>query len=215
MENLQKLFANNKALVEQITQQDPDFFKRRAGKQEPHFLFIGCADSRVPIETLTGVAPGEMFVHRNIANQVVTSDLNLLSVLQYAVEVLDVKHVIVCGHYQCGGVKAAMGDQSYGLVDHWLAGIRDQVQRHQSELEGYAEEGARFNRVVELNVLRQVYNLSRTPIVQGAWKRGRRPMLHGMVYDIHDGLLKSVVLQVDGLDKVKALLEADRRGVGV
>jgi carbonic anhydrase len=215
MENLHKLFANNKALVEQITRDDPDFFTRRAAKQEPHFLFIGCADSRVPIETLTGVAPGEMFVHRNIANQVVTSDLNLLSVLQYAVEVLDVKHVIVCGHFQCGGVKAAMGEQSYGLVDHWLAGIRDQVQRHHSELEVYADEGARFNRVVELNVLRQVYNLSRTPIVQGAWKRGRRPMLHGIVYDIHDGLLKPLVMQVDGLDKVKALLEADRRGVGV
>jgi carbonic anhydrase len=215
MENLQKLFVNNKALVEQITRDDPEFFKRRAAKQEPHFLFIGCADSRVPVETLTGVAPGEMFVHRNIANQVVTSDLNLLSVLQYAVEVLDVKHVIVCGHYQCGGVKAAMGDQSYGLVDHWLAGIRDQVQRHHSELEGYADEGARFNRVVELNVLRQVYNLSRTPIVQGAWKRGPRPMLHGIVYDIHDGLLKPLVMQVDGMDKVKALLEADRRGVGV
>ena len=135
MENLQKLFANNKALVEQITRDDPEFFTRRAAKQEPHFLFIGCADSRVPIETLTGVAPGEMFVHRNIANQVVTSDLNLLSVLQYAVEVLDVKHVIVCGHFQCGGVKAAMGEANNGLVDYWLSGIRDTVRRHQTELE--------------------------------------------------------------------------------
>jgi carbonic anhydrase len=165
MENLQRLFDNNKAIVAEITKSDPEFFTRRAGKQEPHFLFIGCADSRVPIETLTGVAPGEMFVHRNIANQALAADLNLLSVLQYAVEVLDVKHVIVCGHYQCGGVKAAMGDESYGLVDHWLAGIRDQVRRHQSELDAEINEQARFDRVVELNVLRQVYNLSRTPIV--------------------------------------------------
>jgi carbonic anhydrase len=215
MENLRRLFDNNRALVEQVTRDEPDFFTRRAGKQEPHFLFIGCADSRVPLETLTGALPGEMFVHRNIANQVLTADLNVLSVLQYAVDVLDVEHVIVCGHYQCGGVKAAMGDESYGLVDHWLAGIRDQVRRHQSELESYSSESQRFNRVVELNVLRQVYNLSRTPIVQSAWKRGRRPMLHGLVYDLHDGLLKQLVLQVDGQDKVRALLEADRRGVGV
>jgi carbonic anhydrase len=168
MENLRRLFDNNRALVEQVTGDEPDFFKKRAGKQEPHLLFIGCADSRVPLETLTGALPGEMFVHRNIANQVLTADLNVLSVLQYAVDVLDVEHVIVCGHYQCGGVKAAMGDESYGLVDHWLAGIRDQVRRHQSELESYSSESQRCNRVVELNVLRQVYNLSRTPIVQSA-----------------------------------------------
>lgn len=215
MENLKRLFDNNKAIVAEITKSDPEFFTRRAGKQEPHFLFIGCADSRVPIETLTGVAPGEMFVHRNIANQALAADLNLLSVLQYAVEVLDVKHVIVCGHYQCGGVKAAMGDESYGLVDHWLAGIRDQVRRHQSELDAELNEQARFDRVVELNVLRQVYNLSRTPIVQNCWKRGRRPLLHGIVYDIRDGRLTPLVLEVDGSDKVRALLEADRRGVGV
>ena len=206
MEHLKRLFANNKAIVDQITRDDPDFFERRAGKQEPHFLFIGCSDSRVPIETLTGVAPGEMFVHRN---------MNLLSVLQYAVEVLDVEHVIVCGHYQCGGVKAAMGDVSFGLIDHWLANIRDQVRRHESDLELVTDEQVRFNRVVELNVLRQVYNLSRTPIVQNAWKRGRRPLLHGLVYDIHDGLLKSLVLEVDGQEKLRAHLEADKRGVVV
>jgi len=215
MENLRRLFENNRSIVEQVTRDDPEFFKRRAARQEPHFLFIGCADSRVPIETLTGVSPGEMFVHRNIANQALAADLNLLSVLQYAVEVLDVKHVIVCGHFQCGGVKAAMGEESYGLVDYWLAGIRDQVRRHEAELESYPTEQARFNRVVELNVLKQVHNLSRTPIVRSAWKRGGRPMLHGIVYDIHDGLLKPLVMQVDGPDKVKALLEADRRGVGV
>lgn len=214
MENLKRLFEQNRKLVADVTQNDPEFFKKRAGKQEPHFLFIGCADSRVPIETLTGVAPGEMFVHRNIANQVRSVDLNLLSVLQYAVEVLDVKHVIVCGHYECGGVKAAMGDQSYGLVDHWLAGIRDTCNRHEQELGRIGDDERRFRRVVDLNVLRQVYNLARTPIVQNAWKRGRRPMLHGMVYDIHDGFLKELVLQVDGNERVAEMLETTRRSIG-
>ena len=214
MEDLRRLFDNNRALVEQVTRDDPDFFRRKAGKQEPHFLFIGCADSRVPLETLTGVMPGEMFVHRNIANQVVPADLNLLSVLQYAVEVLDVKHVIVCGHHECGGVKAAMGDANHGLVDHWLAGIRDSIQRHRSELSFYDNDQARFDRLVELNVLRQVFNLARTPIVQNAWKRGRRPILHGVVYGLKDGLLRQLVTEVDCQDKVRLLLEADRRGVG-
>jgi len=214
LENLRRLFDNNRKFVLEATQADPDFFARRATRQEPHFLFIGCADSRVPIEMLTGVAPGEMFVHRNIANQVLPSDLNLLSVLQYAVEVLDVKHVIVCGHFGCGGVKAAMGEESYGLVDNWLSGVREVRRRHASELEAQATEEQRFNRLVELNVLRQVYQLSRTPVVQNAWRRARRPMLHGLVYDIKDGLLKELVLEVDGNDKVQALLEADRRGVG-
>ena len=206
MEHLCRLFTNNRQIVQQLTSDDPQYFERRAGRQEPHFLFIGCADSRVPIETLTGIVPGEMFVHRNIANQVMAADLNLLSVLQYAVEVLDVKHVIVCGHYQCGGVHAAMGEQSYGLVDHWLAGIRETVRRHRAELDGLTDHQARFNHVVDLNVLRQVANLARTPIVENAWRRGRRPMLHGVVYDIHDGLLKELALEVDGEDKVETLL---------
>ena len=209
MEHLRRLLDNNRALVEKVTRNEPDFFSRRAGKQEPHFLFIGCADSRVPIETLTGVAPGEMFVHRNIANQVVPTDLNLLSVLQYAVEVLDVEHVIVCGHHQCGGVKAAMGDATHGLVEVWLAGIRESIQRHDGELSGYSDEPARFDRIVELNVLRQVHNLARTAIVQKAWKRGRRPLLHGLVYDLKDGLLRELVLEVDGPDKVRALLATE------
>ncbi len=214
MENLQRLFENNKKFVVEITATDPDFFKRRAERQEPHFLFVGCADSRVPIEMLTGVAPGEMFVHRNIANQVIPADLNLLSVLQYAVEVLDVKHVIVCGHLGCGGVKAAMSDEPFGLVDHWLAGVRELARRHKDELDAMPNDDARANRLTELNVLRQVHQLSRTPIVQSAWKRGRRPLLHGLVYDIKDGLLKQLVLGVDGSDTARSLLEYDRKRVG-
>ncbi len=214
MEDLKRLFDQNRKLVADITKTDAEFFKKRAGKQEPDFLFIGCADSRVPIETLTGVTPGEMFVHRNIANQVHSVDLNLLSVLQYAIEVLDVKHVIVCGHYECGGVKAAMGDRSYGLVDHWLAGIRDTCSRHEQELQGISDTNRRFRRAVDLNVLQQVHNLARTPIVQTAWKRGRRPMLHGLVYDLHDGLLRDLALQIDGNDRVAELLEMTRRPVG-
>jgi len=214
VEDLKRILDNNRLFASEITKSDPKFFERNAGKQEPHFLFIGCADSRVPLEMLTGVLPGEMFVHRNIANQVVPSDLNLLSVLQYAVEVLDVKHVIVCGHLQCGGVAAAMQDQPYGLVDHWLSGIRETRRRHADELEGYRSEAERLERLVELNVLRQVHNLSRTPIVQEAWKRGPRPLLHGMVYRLADGLLKELVTGVDSPDAARRLLEREQKRVG-
>lgn len=214
MEDLQRILENNRVFAREIIKTDPGFFERNAKKQEPHFLFIGCADSRVPLEMLTGVLPGEMFVTRNIANQVIPADLNLLSVLQYAVEVLDVKHVIVCGHELCGGVGAAMQDHPYGLVDHWLAGVRETRRRHLEELNSYATEKERFDRLVELNVLRQVHNLSRTPIVQDAWKRGPRPMLHGMMYDLHEGLLKVLVSGVDSPEAVRMKLERDRRGVG-
>lgn len=214
MEDLNRILENNRLFASEINRNDPGFFERNAGKQEPHFLFIGCADSRVPLEMLTGVLPGEMFVHRNIANQVIPADLNLLSVLQYAVEVLDVKHVIVCGHLQCGGVAAAMQDHPYGLVDHWLSGIRETRRRHADELRGLRSEAERFERMVELNVLRQVHNLSRTPIVQEAWKRGPRPLLHGMVYGLRDGLLKVLVSEVDSPEAVGRLLERERRAVG-
>ena len=202
MDHIRRLFDNNRALVAKLTRDDPEFFSRKAAKQEPHFLFIGCADSRVPVETLTGVLPGEMFVHRNVANQVLPGDLNLLSVLQFAVEVLNVEHVIVCGHHQCGGVKAAMEETTHGLVDHWLAGIRDSLHTHQQELSLCDSEQATWDRLVELNVLRQVFNLGRNPIVQNAWRRGRRPTLHGLVYDLKDGLLRELVMGVDGPEKV-------------
>lgn len=214
MKDLQRLLENNRAFARDILTTDPGFFDRNAGKQDPHFLFIGCSDSRVPLEMLTGVLPGEMFVHRNIANQVLPADLNLLSVLQFAVEVLSVQHVIVCGHLQCGGVAAAMTDQPFGLVDHWLAGVRETRRKHAEELERCDGEAQRFERLVELNVLRQVYNLSRTPIVQEAWKRGSRPLLHGMVYGLNDGLLRELISGVDGPDAVRRMVETEGMRVG-
>jgi carbonic anhydrase len=205
MDNYFKLLEKNKHWAEDVVHQDPEFFRRRLKGQEPHFLFIGCSDSRVPANTLTGADPGDMFVHRNIANQVHPNDLNVLSVLQFAVEVLDVKHVIVCGHYECGGVKAAATETHYGLVDNWLSGIRQVRRLHQRELEALPDDGARVNRLVELSVLWQVYNLTLTPVIRQAWERGRRPLLHGLVYSLADGKLKELVRGVDGTDKAQAL----------
>lgn len=205
MENYLKLLEKNKAWAEDAVTHDPDFFRRRLQGQQPHFLFIGCSDSRVPANTLTGADPGDMFVHRNIANQVHPNDLNVLSVLQFAVEVLDVKHVIVCGHYECGGVKAASKETHYGLVDNWLSGIRQVRRLHQRELEALPDDGARVNRLVELSVLWQIYNLTLTPVIRQAWERGRRPLLHGLVYSLADGRLKELVRGVDGADKAQAL----------
>ncbi len=176
---------------------DPDFFSESAQRQEPLFLYIGCSDSRVPANSITGTKPGELFVHRNIANLVIPSDINAMSVLQYAVEVLDVKHVIVTGHYGCGGVKAAMSGRQHGLVNHWLGPIRNVL---------------RWNKE-ELNVLEQLYQLSETPIIQQAWARGRRPLLHGLVYSLKDGILHEVATGIDSQDAADHL--ADRRLSGV
>lgn len=211
---IQQIIENNHRWADELTAKDPSYFPNLAKGQSPRYLFIGCSDSRVSADLLTQTKPGEMFVHRNIANQVIPADLNLLSVLQYAVEVLDVKHVIVCGHLGCGGVNAAMTDDSFGLVDHWLAGVRETRRRHNDELMAIADHGTRANRLVELNVLRQVHQLARTPIVQEAWKRGSRPLLHGLVYDIKDGLLRELVLSIDSAEKVRAVLEAGRKGAG-
>ena len=205
MEHYFRLLERNRQWAEQAVRDDPSFFKRRVDGQSPHFLFIGCSDSRVPANTLTGASPGEMFVHRNIANQVHANDLNVLSVLQFAVEVLDVEHVIVCGHYECGGVKAAATDTSYGLVDNWLAGIRQVRRLHQRELEALPDTKARHDRLVELSVLWQVYNLTLTPVIRNAWERGRRPLLHGLVYSLADGQLKELIRGVDGPDKAQEL----------
>jgi carbonic anhydrase len=206
METFKVLMANNRQWADQMRAADPDFFSRTEAGQEPHFLMIGCSDSRVPLEKMTGALPGEMFVHRNIGNQVWSSDLNMLSVLAYAVNVLDVPHVIVCGHSNCGALKASMGPETNGVVDHWLSDIRSTIRWHKDELDAITDPKARLARLADLNVLQQVGILSRTPIIRDAWARGKRPMLHGWVYDISNGLIHSVVEQVDSEAKAEELL---------
>ncbi len=213
MQNFRRLIANNRAWAKQIKATNSDFFSEQALKQEPKFLYIGCSDSRVPANAVTGTQPGELFVHRNIANLVIPSDINCMSVLQYAVDVLQVQHVIVTGHYGCGGVKAAMTDQHFGLVDHWLGPIRNVVRWNKPELDAIADEEARANRVVELNVLEQLYHLSETPIIQKAWSGGRRLLLHGLVYDMHEGLLREMASGIDSPEAAEHL--ADMRTSGV
>jgi carbonic anhydrase len=205
MNNYFRLLENNRHWAEHVLEGDPEYFSRKLGRQTPHFLFIGCSDSRVPADVLTATDAGELFVHRNIAAQVHPNDLNLLSVLQYAVEVLDVKHVLVCGHYECGGVRAAMSDRRFGLVDHWLAGLRQVRRLHQRELDAIPDAEARANRLVELSVVQQIYHLALTPVIREAWERGPRPLLHGLVYSLADGRLKELVRGVDGVEKVEAL----------
>lgn len=192
MSGIQEILDNNKQWVKTKNQEDPEFFSRLANGQQPRYLFIGCSDSRVPASGITGTGPGEMFVHRNIANMVVHTDMNLLSVLQYAVEVLGVQDIIVCGHYGCGGVAAASANKQYGLIDNWLINIRDVVRLHHNELQGIGDETQRLRRMVELNVMEQVHNLSKTNIIQNAKRGPKPPRLHGLVYDIADGVLKDL-----------------------
>lgn len=192
MESYKKLLANNKAWASSKTGVDPDFFERLLNAQKPEFLWIGCSDSRVPANEVTGTNPGEIFVHRNIANLVVHTDLNLLSVLQYAVEVLKVKHIIVCGHYGCGGVKAAMEKKSYGLINRWLGHIKDVYQIHKEEVSALKTEDEKWKRMVELNTKAQVLNLAKISVIQKAWKYENLPHLHAWVYDLKDGMLHSI-----------------------
>lgn len=192
MDSYKRLLLNNKAWAEDTVARDPEFFHRLEKVQRPEFLWIGCSDSRVPANEITGTQPGEIFVHRNIANMVVHTDLNLLSVLQYAVEQLKVKHIIVCGHYGCGGVQAAMTHQSLGLINKWLRNIKDVYRLHQAEVDALANEQDRLDRMVELNVQEQVLDLMKTSIVQRSWKERSGPSLHGWVYRLSDGLVHSV-----------------------
>lgn len=187
-----KLLENNKIWVADMTRDDPDYFNKMSKGQSPEYLWIGCSDSRVPANEVTGTKPGELFVHRNIANMVVHNDLNLLSVLAYAVEVLKVKHIIVCGHYGCGGVEAAMSNRQYGLIDHWLRNIKEVYRIHQDELDEIDDYTQRLRRFVELNVVEQVRDLSKTPTIQNAWRKGQQLYIHGWVYDIHNGLIKDL-----------------------
>jgi carbonic anhydrase len=192
MNPYEKLLLENKAWATEQVQIDPEFFKRLQHIQTPEFLWIGCSDSRVPADKITGTQPGEIFVHRNIANMVVHTDINLLSVLEYAVVYLKVKHVIVCGHYGCGGVKAAMGNQSLGIINKWLRNIKDVYRIHEQEIKQQPDEEKRLNMLIEYNVREQVLNLAKTSIIQKAWKEENRPHLHGWVYGLHDGIIKPV-----------------------
>jgi len=192
MQAYEKLLLENRAWAKEKLLQDPKFFSRLSHLQTPEFLWIGCSDSRVPANEITNTQPGEIFVHRNIANMVVHTDLNLLSVLEYAVVQLKVKHIIVCGHYGCGGVKAAMGRHSLGIINKWLRNIKDVYRFHREEVDALPNEDDRVNRLTELNVQEQVMNLAKTSIIQKAWKEEQRPHLHGWVYGLEDGIIKPV-----------------------
>jgi carbonic anhydrase len=192
MKPYEKLLLENKAWAKEKVEDDPEYFSRLVDIQTPDFLWIGCSDSRVSTSRVTGTQPGEIFVHRNIANMVVHTDLNLLSVLEYAVVHLKVKHIIVCGHYGCGGVKAAMTSHNYGIINKWLRNIKDVYRIHEDELNNLANEEERTNRLVELNVQEQVMNLAKTSIIQKAWKYDHVPHLHGWVYGLNDGIIKPI-----------------------
>lgn len=188
---LDELFHNNRTWAERIKAEDPDFFEKLAHQQSPQFLWIGCADSRVPANEIMGLLPGEVFVHRNVANMVIHTDMNCLAVLQYAVEVLKVKHILVTGHYGCGGVKAAIEDREFGLIDNWLRHIKDVYRLYEHEFDSLPEE-KHFDTLCELNVVEQVANVCHTTIVQSAWKRGQPLSVHGFIYSVKDGLLKDL-----------------------
>ena len=193
MFSYEKLLLENKAWAAEKIQGDPQFFDRLADIQTPEFLWIGCSDSRVPANEITGTQPGEIFVHRNVANLVVNTDVNLLSVLDYAVNHLKVKHVIVCGHYGCGGVKASLSNRDFkALLNMWLRNIKDVIRLHREELDAITDENLKTDRLVELNVEEQVFNLAKTSIIQRAWKNEQRPDLHGWVYGLNNGVIKPV-----------------------
>jgi carbonic anhydrase len=205
MHSLQHLFDNNRAWAAEMLENDPQFFEKLVAQQTPEYLWIGCADSRVPANEITGLMPGEVFVHRNIANVVVHTDLNCLSVIQYAVEVLKVKHIIVCGHYGCGGVSAAMQTKEFGLIDNWLRHLKDLYQKYADELDPIEDRTQRLDRFCELNVVDQVYHVCHTTIVQGAWRRGQELEVHGWIYGIKDGMLKDLQVHVESADALQAV----------
>lgn len=210
MENFyRQLIENNQEWVASKLKEDDKYFLNHAKGQQPPLLWIGCSDSRVPANEIIGAEPGEVFVHRNIANMVIHTDMSMLSVLDYAVNALKVKHVIVCGHYGCGGVQAAMGNQSIGLIDNWIRHIKDVYRFHHKELDLIKDEKERFNRFVELNVKEQVYDLAKTSIVQHAWENGQELMIHGWVYGVHNGLVKDLNLSMKNNDNLSDVYQLD------
>ena len=202
MRVLKHLFEQNRNWAAKVKEQQPDFFLKLAKQQNPEYLWIGCADSRVPANQITDLLPGEIFVHRNIANLVVHTDLNCLSVIQYAVDVLKVKHIIVCGHYGCGGIKAAMENKENGLIDNWLLNIKDIYRYHQQKIDSLPDKAEKLNLLCELNVVEQVANVCHTTIVQNAWKNGHELAVHGWIYSIEDGILRDLDVCVTKLDEL-------------
>lgn len=198
---MKNILANNKKWVAEKLSEEPDYFNKLSQGQEPRYLFIGCSDSRVPSTAITGTGPGEMFVHRNIANMVIHTDMNLLSVLQYAVEVLKVKVIMVVGHYGCGGVAAAASNKQFGLIDNWLRNIKDVMRLHEREIMSIYDEETRLRRLVELNVIEQVHNLSKTSIIQNAMLSNNPPKLYGLVYDLKEGLLRDLKVDINSFKR--------------
>ena len=205
MKTLDLLFENNRKWASQISQANPSFFSGLAQQQSPEFLWIGCSDSRVPANEIIGLLPGELFVHRNVANLVIHTDMNCLSVLQYAVEILKIKHIIVCGHYGCGGVKAALESRPHGLIDNWLRHIRDIHQRRSSDLLRFSTAEERINRLCELNVMEQVKNVGNTTVIQEAWQRDQMVTVHGWIYAVSDGLLKDLDASISSIGDLARL----------
>lgn len=208
MRNLQKLFQNNQAWSQNLQRQDPEFFSNLCRQQAPEFLWIGCSDSRVPANQIVGLLPGELFVHRNVANLVVHTDLNCLSVMQFAVDILKVKHIVVCGHYGCSGVRAVLRRDRLGLSDNWLRHVDDVREKHQQCLIACEGEDETLNRLCELNVVEQVANVCQTTIVKDAWDRGQELAVHAWVYSLQDGLLKDLKCTVAGLDQSRAIYDS-------
>ena len=208
-EYYKKLLKNNKEWVEARLAEDTHFFERLADGQKPPVLWIGCADSRVPANEITGTAPGEVFVHRNIANMVIHTDMNMLSVLDYAVTVLEVRHVIVCGHYGCGGVLAAMSNKQFGLIDNWVRHIKGVYHLHRDELNAIVDEESRARRFVELNVIEQVCDLGKTSIIQNAWRHRQMPYIHGWAYDIREGLVKDLSVSINDDSTLEQVYKMD------
>lgn len=209
MEFYKQLFENNRKWVEEKTAQDEHYFDILSQGQKPPILYIGCSDSRIPPNEMTNTKPGEVFVQRNIANMVVHTDMNLLSVLDYAVNVLEVRHVVVAGHYGCGGVKAAMSNKQYGLIDNWLRHIKDVYRLHKHELDNIEDYEKRVDRFVELNVMEQVYNLTKTSIIQNSWQRRQLPYVHGWVIDIHTGYINDLKVSSNGNEEMDKVFRFD------
>jgi len=207
MKKLPSLFENNREWAKRIKEEQPDFFEELSKDQNPEYLWIGCSDSRVPANEIVDLAPGDLFVHRNVANLVVHSDLNSQAVIQYAVEVLKVKHVIICGHYGCGGVRASMQDQSFGLIDNWLLHIKDIYRRFEDEISAIDDENERVNALCERNVYAQVMNVSHNPFVQQAWKKGQQLSVHGWIYSLEDGLIKDLDLCISSNEELSSYTE--------